>query len=486
MTITTIVRQSLPANALRTRTCRPRELQQIGHFLAGRNTITPYRIASSRIMLTVSRKTVLEALKTARGRLSRLFSTEDNGRCDLLLQKPLARLFGPATTSSVDLKEVVGHSCTAERVGVVRRAFLADEPEDSFVDDPSASRMSRTVVDEYVLDHNSNEYRLVLSDATPAPVSPSQSTNEVLMVAPTAFTFNASAAEDNAFMNVERDDAPDSMRTQVLREFSKLYGALVDDAGVTVRLFQHGERHNAPDSCFPNNWFSTHAASEAEGDVGVSTLVYYPMKCENRRNERRADVKAVLEQVIGFDRIVDLSGEEANGRFFEGTGSLVLDRVHGIAYVALSERADRGLAERWVRELGYRELVAFHSVDDDGHAVYHTNVMMAVGTSVAVVCLESVTDAAERRQLTERLLQTHAIVDITLDQMKNLCGNCLEVRDRHGRPVMAMSTRAYDAFRPEQRAVILEHVHAIVHAPIDMLEHVGGGGVRCTLAEIFR
>ncbi len=315
---------------------------------------------------------------------------------------------------------------------------------------------------------------------------PSQSTNEVLMVAPTAFRFNALAAEDNAFMNVEQEDATQSIRSQVLREYAKLYSELAESAGLTIRLFQHGEKHNAPDSCFPNNWFSTHAASEANGGVGMSTLVYYPMKCENRRRERREDIKAVLEQAIGFDRVVDLSCVEGEGRYLEGTGALVLDRVNGVAYVALSERADAGLAERWVELLGYKDLVTFRSVDAHGSTVYHTNVMMAVGTSVAVVCLESVVDAEERRRLMERLSATHEIVEITFEQMGALCGNVLEVRDAAGRPVMAMSTRAYDAFSPEQRAAILKHVHAIHHAPVDMLEHVGGGGVRCTLAEIFR
>ena len=190
--------------------------------------------------------------------------------------------------------------------------------------------------------------------------------------------------------------------------------------------------------------------------------------------------------MIVYDRIVDLTGEEDNEKYFEGTGSLVLDRPRGIAYVALSERADKGLAEQWVKALGYKDLVTFRSVDSHGTTVYHTNVMMAVGTSVAVVCLESITDEAERKRLVDTLSATHEIVDITHEQMGNLCGNVLEVRDREGRPVMAMSTRSYESFRPDQREAILRHVHAIHHAPIDTLEHVGGGGVRCTLGELFR
>lgn len=135
--------------------------------------------------------------------------------------------------------------------------------------------------------------------------------------------------------------------------------------------------------------------------------------------------------------------------------------------------------------MGYRELVTFHSSDGRGGAVYHTNVMMAVGTDVAVVCLESVEDEKERRHLEERLSKSHTVVDITRGQMASLCGNVLELEDGRGLPVLAMSTQAYNAFTPEQRQVMRRHVAGLHHAPIDTLERIGGGGVRCTLAEIF-
>ena len=452
-------------------------------------------------MLSVARKNITAVVRRTAAVLSARFASGEKGEeappesTKLLELDALTRQFGPPCVSYPRLEEFVGKACTALRVGIVRPAFEADGVSGQDEGENDHQPASRVVLDEYVFDPATDEYRLVLRDARSVQTDsktmaeaegPSQSTNEVLMVAPTAFRFNELAAEDNAFMNVEREDATQSIRSHILREYARLYSELTDSAGVTIRLFQHGEKHNAPDSCFPNNWFSTHAASEADGGVGISTLVYYPMKCENRRRERREDIKAVLEQVIGYDRVVDLSSAEEEGRYLEGTGALVLDRVHGVAYVALSERADASLAEKWVELLGYKELVAFRSVDAHGCTVYHTNVMMAVGTSVAVVCLESVVDVEERRRLTERLSATHEILDITFEQMGALCGNVLEVRNAAGMPVMAMSTRAYDAFLPEQRGVILKHVHAIHHAPIDMLEHVGGGGVRCTLAEIFR
>ena len=160
----------------------------------------------------------------------------------------------------------------------------------------------------------------------------------------------------------------------------------------------HALAHGTPDACFPNNWFSTHSASEAGGSTGASTLVLYPMKCPNRAAERRADVAALLH-AGDFGRVVDLTPLEKEGTYFEGTGVLVLDRPRGTAYVAISDRAARSAAERWVDELGYHKLVTFSSVGSDLKPVYHTNVMMAVGTGVAIVCGESVRDGKERQRL---------------------------------------------------------------------------------------
>ncbi|KAK3285369.1 hypothetical protein CYMTET_7025, partial [Cymbomonas tetramitiformis] len=131
------------------------------------------------------------------------------------------------------------------------------------------------------------------------------------------------------------------------------------------------------------------------------------------------------------------------------------------------------------------ELVTFHSTDTRGNPVYHTNVMMAIGTDVAIVCAESVVDDNQRKHLLARLRATHEVVEITQGQMAALCGNALELENGHGLPVMSMSTQAYNAFTPEQRAVLRRHCADLVHAPIDTLERIGGGSVRCTLAEIF-
>ena len=319
-----------------------------------------------------------------------------------------------------------------------------------------------------------------------------QSTNEVLMVAPTAFGFNAQAAQDNTFMQ-STDASIDSaagheVTHAVLREFAGLHRELADVAGVRINLAQHSLAHGTPDACFPNNWFSTHAAAEAGGR---SALVLYPMKCPNRQAEAREDIKSAL-RALGLAREIDLATQERGGsdgrggRVLEGTGSLVLDRVNGVAYVALSERADASLAEEWAQRLGYREVVTFVSTDGAGGAVYHTNVMMAVGTDVAVVCLESVDDERERARLRAALERHHAIVDISRAQMAGMCGNVLELEDGRGLPVLAMSSQAHNTFTEDQRRLMRRHVAALHHAPIDTLERIGGGSVRCTLGEIFR
>eukprot|EP00798_Chlamydomonas_sp_ICE-L_P016096 gene16096-22238_t len=312
-----------------------------------------------------------------------------------------------------------------------------------------------------------------------------QSSNEVLMVAPTSFGYNEQAAQDNSFMHVAAKPGEGSELTRkVLREFAGLHHQLTQVHGVNVNLFEHSLQHGTPDACFPNNWFSTHPAGEAAGGVKESTLVLYPMKCPNRAAERRADIIEVLKHK-GYTAVYDQSPEEANQKYFEGTGVLVIDRINGVVYVDISERADASLAEQWTERMGYKKLVTFRSTDLRKKGVYHTNVMMAIGTGVAIVCAESVADPKERQNLISSLSQTHEVVQISLDQMDHLCGNALEVENGNGLPVMAMSTQAYNAFTDDQIKAIRRHVVDIAHAPIDTLEKVGGGGVRCTMAEIF-
>lgn len=314
-----------------------------------------------------------------------------------------------------------------------------------------------------------------------------QSTNHVLACAPTAFSFNASAAADNHFMKALELQSVDRsrMRRKVLTEFAALHSKLTDrrdGVGAQVHLFTHEDWHNTPDACFPNNTFSTHTNFET-GRACV--LVLYPMKDETRRKERRL-VQRLLTSGR-YTQVYDLTREEDAGKpaYLEGTGSLVLDRVNRIAYVAVSGRSDLRLAKEWARVMGY-ELVTFSAMDGMGRAIYHTNVMMSVGTRVAVICGESVVDRGERSRVVGMLEETgHEVVDISHGQVEKFCGNVLELESYCGDQIMMMSTGAYEGFSEGQRERLLEHTERLVHADISTIEKVGGGGVRCTIAELY-
>ncbi|CAN8071756.1 unnamed protein product [Agarophyton chilense] len=321
------------------------------------------------------------------------------------------------------------------------------------------------------------------------PIPVQQSTNHVLACAPTAFSFNQSAASDNHFMNghpaqLDLHDQGAALRRKVLTEFSGLHSALIDrvnGVGAHVHLFTHEDWHNTPDACFPNNTFSTHTNIETGNSC---VLVLYPMKADTRRKERRL-VQRLLTRGR-YTHIYDMTREEEADapRFLEGTGSLVLDRINRVAYVALSQRSDAGLARAWAKVMDY-DLVPFSSVDREGRPIYHTNVMMSVGTRVAVVCLESIADKKERDMVVASLKQTgHSIVDISHEQVEHFCGNVLELESFYADQVMVMSTAAHKAFTEEQKDILLSGLERLVHADISTIEKVGGGGVRCTIAEL--
>ncbi|KAK4537782.1 hypothetical protein CDCA_CDCA14G3807 [Cyanidium caldarium] len=335
---------------------------------------------------------------------------------------------------------------------------------------------------------------------TAATIPVQQSTNHLLMVAPTAFEPNLYAAQDNAFMRrpeqvlgdtaaaitAAADDSQhtiETIRRRVLDEYAQLFLQMTRHVGARVHLFTHDKYHDAPDSVFPNNWFSTHTDLE----VGECTLVLYPMKSPNRRKERRPEFISRLHSFRRYTHVYDMTREENSKtpRYLEGTGSLVLDRVNRTAYVAISERSDPNLARTWARVVGY-DLITFRATDVRNRPIYHTNVMMCIGTRVAIVCAESIEDARERDRVLDRLRSTgHEVVNISREQMCRFCGNALEVESRYGRPVMAMSTGAFHAFTPEQHSVLSAHLDDIAHADIRTIEAVGGGGVRCSVAELM-
>jgi hypothetical protein len=302
-----------------------------------------------------------------------------------------------------------------------------------------------------------------------------QAADAVLLVRPVAFRSNPETVESNAFQREPGAADPAAEQAAAAVEFAGLVGALAD-AGVETIVVDDSPRSDTPDAVFPNNWVSFHADG---------TAVLYPMMAENRRAERRADILERLSRERGFriDRVLDLSASEHEGRFLEGTGSLVLDRVNRIAYACLSPRTDPEALAAACQALGYEPLV-FAAVDEGGVPVYHTNVLMSVGTDFAVVCEEAIADAGQRAAVRRRLEETgHEVIPISLRQMGSFAGNVLEVASRSGERLVAMSARARGSLEPGQLAA-LEARARIVSAPIGTIEAAGGGSVRCMLAEI--
>lgn len=311
----------------------------------------------------------------------------------------------------------------------------------------------------------------------PAPINPGQepqSAGAVLMVRPASFGFNPQTAASNAFQQVADSAQKSETQERVLGEFDAVAAAL-RRTGVRVLIASDTPLPAKPDAIFPNNWVSFHADG---------TVALYPMLAPNRRLERREEI---LEQVVreggfGVSRTVDLTHRETAGKFLEGTGSLVLDRVHRVAYASLSPRTDLDVLGEFAQLLDY-ELVTFEARDGAGQPVYHTNVVMAIGSRFAVVCGEAIAQPAHRDAVFDRLRAAgHLIVDISLHQMLEFAANVLELASPDG-PVIALSARAWQSLEPAQKK-ILESCAAVVPVEIPTIERIGGGGVRCMLAEL--
>ncbi|MBT8143784.1 MAG: amidinotransferase, partial [Gammaproteobacteria bacterium] len=291
-----------------------------------------------------------------------------------------------------------------------------------------------------------------------------QSASAVMMIRPAQVPANPLTAETNAFQ--QKMTAPAAQLFERARaEFDSLEAEL-RKAGVSVCVFDGAPEGNNPDAIFPNNWITTHA----DGSVAL-----YPMLVVNRRSERRRRLIMALAADHGFlvREIVDFSPYEEQGLILEGTGSMVLDRVNGVAYACLSARTDARLLDEFCLRFDYEPFV-FVAVDRKGKPIYHTNVMMTLGTGFAVICLESIIDIERRAELVKALEKSgHDIIDISFDQMGNFAGNMLEL-DNGQELLVAMSRRAYECLDEEQRTRLQSHARP-VFAPIDTIEDCSGG-----------
>ena len=303
-----------------------------------------------------------------------------------------------------------------------------------------------------------------------------QTTDTLLMVRPSRFAFNEETAGNNAFQ--KKSDSKKTallIQQQAVSEFDS-YSALLRENGIKVLELQDTPEPFTPDSIFPNNCFSTHY------EDSIRTLVLYPMFAPNRREER---VKLML--MLGgmtFDKVVDLTKWEKEEKYLEGTGSLILDREHHIAYACHSPRTNEEVVRDWASQLGFGYFL-FDSIDENGMAVYHTNVVMHVGTRFAIVCLDSIRNVEQRERL-ETLLKENGkdVVAITMAQMNNFAGNMLEVRNEKGEKLLVMSTTAYKSLTPKQKDILSSDLRFIT-PDISAIETAGGGSARCMIAEIY-
>jgi hypothetical protein len=306
----------------------------------------------------------------------------------------------------------------------------------------------------------------------PAPESRSQCADAVLMIRPARFGSNPETADSNRF---QRAGATSADAAAAAREFDRMAVRLTD-AGVELIVAEDSPDPVKPDACFPNNWVSFHADG---------TVVLYPMMAPSRRAERRREPIAAVERA-GYRvlRTIDLSPLEARGEFLEGTGSLVLDRARRIAYACLSPRTTAGALAEFAAALDYR-IVTFDAFGPENRPAYHTNVLMAIGEAFAVVCAESIARADSRAAVLEELGRGgREVIVIDTAEMNGFAANLLALRARAGDPLIAMSEAALHALAPDKRRRIERH-GAIVAVAIPTIERLGGGSVRCMLAEIF-
>lgn len=302
----------------------------------------------------------------------------------------------------------------------------------------------------------------------------SQATSRILMIRPVRFGFNEQTAASNAFQDIKMAaQTKDVAQEDALREFDEMVRQL-RAIGVDVTVYEDSLNPYTPDSIFPNNWVSFHASG---------TVVLYPIQAENRRLERRQDIIDDLARRFHVAKTVDLTHFEEEGKFLEGTGSLVLDRMNKVAFACLSPRTHPDVLAEFSRRTGYRT-VQFQATDAGGKAVYHTNVVMCIADTFAVVCLAAITNPDERLMVRQELEKLNKrVIDISPEQMARFAGNMLMILTQKGQKLLVMSTQAHRALTPKQ-IDLLDDYATLLHFDLSMIECNGGGSARCMMAEV--
>ncbi len=296
----------------------------------------------------------------------------------------------------------------------------------------------------------------------------------ILMIRPVNFGFNQETAKSNAFQNEVFGKANAAMAQVVaLKEFDEMV-FILRAVGVNVIVIEDTLEPRTPDSIFPNNWISFHEDG---------TIVSYPMQAENRRLERREDIIQTIEKLFFVNEKVDLTFFEEDELYLEGTGSMVFDRENGMAYASLSPRTNVEVLNEFHAEIGY-DIIAFDAIDGNGKAIYHTNVMMCVGTEFVVICLDALPNEKDKKLVVDTIEGTNKeIIEISLDQMNHFAGNMLEVTGNNSVKYLIMSSSAYNSLTKNQIEKLENHAK-IIHSDLSMIEGNGGGSARCMMAEV--
>jgi hypothetical protein len=301
-----------------------------------------------------------------------------------------------------------------------------------------------------------------------------QTTSTILMVRPANFGFNPETAANNAFQTDDKSLTVNEIQERALTEFDKMVNILRGRA-INVLVAEDSSSPVKTDAIFPNNWLTSHEDG---------TMILYPMFAPSRRLERSEAIQNKLQKEFKVTNKIHFEHYEGIERYLEGTGSMILDRQNEICYACISPRTNRSLLDDWCDTMHFKR-VAFTAVDGAGQEIYHTNVMMALGETFVVICLETITDESEKMNLIKHFETTKKdIVDISLEQMQHFAGNMLQVRNDFGETFLVMSQQAFDSLNTAQIAHIQRHTE-ILSADIKTIETYGGGSARCMMAEIF-
>jgi len=301
-----------------------------------------------------------------------------------------------------------------------------------------------------------------------------QTTQHVLMIRPFNFAFNNQTALSNVFQKATADINPGVIQQKALEEFDTLVEVL-KAKGIEVKVVADTMEPAKPDAVFPNNWASFHEDG---------TVILYPMFAPNRRLEKRSEIIGILRADYKIKNIVDLSGYEFIDRFLEGTGSVVFDHDNSIAYACLSSRTNQELLYILADRLHYEPLW-FYAYDTRGVEIYHTNVMMCIAEKFVIICIDAIRDEKQKELVANTIIKTgHELIAISFDQMTKFAGNMLALKNNLGQDLLVMSQTASDSLTVDQKSRMSKYCE-MVSVPIPTIETIGGGSVRCMIAEIF-